>query len=181
MSNSNETLDLTRGVDTVRRSASESFSKLKAATMFVGKQTQEAAAPAPANSNAAPAKRKPAGPAASVLSINVEVAGTIVAPDEMHVFGTIEGNVRAASLVVCAGGYIRGEVVAETVTVHGTVDGRIHGQTVQLAAGGIVRGDIIHSALGIDTAAIFEGASKRTQDPMGIAPQVVAIKREAAE
>ena len=179
MSNSNETLDLTRGVDTVRRSASESLSKLKAATMF-GKQSQDAA-PAPANSNAAPAKRKAAGPAASVLSINVEVAGTIVAPDEMHVFGTIEGNVRAASLVVCAGGYIRGEVVAETVTIHGTVDGRIHGQTVQIAAGGVVRGDIIHSALGIDTAAIFEGASRRTQDPMAIAPQVIAIKREAAE
>lgn len=180
MSNSNETLDLTRGVDTVRRSASESFSKLKVATMF-GKQPQEAATPAAANSNAVPAKRKPAGPAASVLSINVEVAGTIVAPDEMHVFGTIEGNVRAAALVVCAGGYIKGEVVAETVIVHGTVDGRIHGQTVQLAAGGVVRGDIVHSALGIDTAAVFEGASRRTQDPMAVAPQVVAIKREAAE
>jgi cytoskeletal protein CcmA (bactofilin family) len=180
MTNSNETLDLTRGVD-IRRSATDGFSKLKAATFSIGKQQE--AAPAAANSNAvqAAAKRKPVGPAASVLSINVEVAGTIVAPDEMHVFGTIEGNVRAASLVVCAGGYIRGEVVAETVTVHGTVDGRIHGNTVQLAAGGIVRGDIVHSALGIDTSAIFEGVSKRTQDPMAIAPEVVAIKKVAAE
>jgi cytoskeletal protein CcmA (bactofilin family) len=183
MSDTMETLDLTNGVSGVRRTAAESFNKLKGAAFSIGRNQD--AAPAAANSNtslAQAAARKKAGvPAASVLSINVEIAGTVVAPDELHVFGTIEGNVRAQSLTVCPGGLIRGEVVADAITVQGAIEGRIHGSTVQIAAGGSVRGDIIHAALGIDQAGIFEGASRRTQNPMADAPQIVAISKHAAE
>jgi cytoskeletal protein CcmA (bactofilin family) len=111
------------------------------------------------------------------MSINVEMAGTIVTPDELHIFGAFEGNIRASAITIGAGGSVKGEVVAEIVVVNGTVDGRIHGQKVQIGAGGVVRGDIIHAALGIDLAATFEGASKRTQNPMADAPSIVASKR----
>ena len=182
MSDTMETLDLTNGVSGVRRTAAESFNKLKGAAFSMGRHQD---APTAANSNTSAAQaaaRKKAGvPAASVLSINVEIAGTVVAPDELHVFGTIEGNVRAQSLTVCPGGLIRGEVVADSITVQGGIEGRIHGSTVQIAAGGSVRGDIIHAALGIDQAGIFEGASRRTQNPMADAPQIVAISKHAAE
>ena len=179
-----ETLDLTNGVagGSMRRTAAESFNKLR--TTF-GRPAHDAAPAAAANSNTSAAQaaaRKKAGvPAASVLSINVEIAGTVVAPDELHVFGMIEGNVRAQSLTVCPGGVIRGEVVADNITVQGVIEGRVHGLTVQIAAGGSVKGDIIHAALGIDQAGIFEGASKRTQNPFADAPQIVAISRKAAE
>src|ERR1700754_928609 len=90
MSDTMETLDLTNGVSGVRRTATESFNKLKGAAFAIGGRHQDA--PTPANSTtpaAQAAARKKAGvPAASVLSINVEIAGTVVAPDELHVFGT---------------------------------------------------------------------------------------------
>jgi cytoskeletal protein CcmA (bactofilin family) len=175
-----ETLDLTKNVEPVRRH--ESFGILKAAANFAKPRQVEApapAAPAHAPSTSLASKRKPGSPAgASVLSINLEFTGTVTSPDELHVYGTIDGNVRAGSLTVCTGGLIKGEIVAESVTVHGTVDGRIHAQMVQICAGGIVRGDIHHAALGMDPAGIFEGASRRSQNPMADAPPL-AVKKAA--
>jgi cytoskeletal protein CcmA (bactofilin family) len=101
----------------------------------------------------------------SVISPKLKMKGSIVTPDELHIYGTVDGDVQAASLVVCKGGVVRGEVVAETVVVHGTVEGSIQGKTVQLFAGARVRGDIVHDAMAIDFAAVFEGASKRTSGP----------------
>jgi cytoskeletal protein CcmA (bactofilin family) len=113
----------------------------------------------------------------TIISVNVELGGQIVSPEELHIYGTVEGDVRAAAVVVCPGGMVHGEVVAESVTVQGTVEGRIHGQSVQLAAGGIVRGDIIHAELGIEKGAMFEGASRRLQDPLKDAPAIAVRKK----
>jgi len=112
----------------------------------------------------------PAGTGPSILSLKVEMVGSINSPQELHVYGSIEGTVRAASVTVCKGGSIKGDVIGETVNVHGTVEGRIFAQTARVLAGGAMRGEIIHAAVGIDTAAIFEGSVKRTSDPLGEAP-----------
>src|SRR6185295_4662433 len=105
-----------------------------------------------------------AGP--SVIAANVELTGSINTPDELHIYGTVEGNVRASMLTICEGGAVKGEVAAQTVMVHGTVEGKIFAQKVQLCVGATVRGDIVHGALGIDTMATFEGLSKRSQNPL---------------
>ena len=173
MAYSGETLDLTKTVDGGSKPPGESGGLLKAAANFAkGKIPDMASAPV-AKAGAAATKRT------SVMSINVEMAGTIVTPDELHIYGAFEGNVRASSITIGAGGSVKGEVVGETVTVLGTVDGRIHGQTVQLGAGGVVRGDIVHGTLGIDPAAAFEGASKRAQNPLKDAP-AIAAKRQSS-
>jgi len=126
---------------------------------------------------AAPGKKGAHAGLPSIISVNVELGGQIVSPEELHIYGTIEGDVRATSLIVCPGGAVHGDVVADSVTVQGTVDGRIHGHSVQLCAGGVVRGDIIHVALGIEKGAIFEGASRRVDDPMAGAPVIVVRKK----
>lgn len=117
-------------------------------------------ASAPEDAAASPSHLSDIGP--SVISPKLKMKGSIITPDELHIYGTVDGDVQAASLVICKGGVVRGEVVAETVLVHGTVEGSIQGKTVQLFAGARVRGDIVHDAMAIDFAAVFEGASKRT-------------------
>jgi cytoskeletal protein CcmA (bactofilin family) len=114
-----------------------------------------AAAPATSVSHAGP----------SILSGNVEMTGSLSSPNELHIYGAVDGNVRAAELTIFAGGSVKGDVVAESVLVHGTVDGRIHAKKVQLCCGAIVRGDITHSSLGVDTGSTFEGVSKRSDNP----------------
>lgn len=115
----------------------------------------------------------------ATISINVEMSGTLVSPDDLHIAGKIDGNVRASMVTVRASGVVRGDIVAECVIVHGTVEGRIYGATVQLAATANVRGDIFHSALGIDTDAAFEGASRRLADVMSEAPMFTASTEAA--
>ncbi len=118
---------------------------------------------------------------ATVISANVELTGAIVTPDELRIYGKVEGNLRASIITICASGSVKGEVIAETVVVMGTVDGRIHGEKVQLLAGATVRGDIVHGALGVDLAATFEGASRRNPNAMAAAPAVKAAPNPAPE
>lgn len=114
----------------------------------------------------------PTGPGAgpSILSLKMEIVGSITTTDELHIYGTVEGNVRAAALTVCEGGSVKGDVAAETVIVQGVVEGRIFGKRVELRSTADVRGDITHNGLGIDTAAAFEGYSKRADNPIAEAP-----------
>jgi len=156
-------------VNGAQRLANRSVELLKTATSSLGKRepADEIVMPPPAPAlQPAPAAKPAVDRSPSVLGANIEITGSVVTPNDVNIYGKITGDVRAATLTVWEGGVVAGEIVAETVIVHGTVEGRILGTKVQLHPGAVVRGDIIHSALGVDSAAFFEGASKRSQDPM---------------
>lgn len=141
-----------------------SFGRLKSAAGFA--KTKEASAPLELSAKdvveAAPAAAH-VGP--SILSANVEMTGSLSSPNALHIYGAVDGNVRAADLTVFAGGSVKGDVIADSVLVHGSVEGRIHAKKVQLCSGAVVRGDIVHASLGLDTGSTFEGVSKRSNDP----------------
>ena len=145
-----------------------SFGRLKAATgLATGLARSAQPEPAPLVLSAQDMVDTPppthAGP--SVLSANVDLTGSLNAPTTLHIYGAIKGNVRAADLIIFAGGSIKGDVVAESVLVHGSIEGDIQAKKVQLCSGGVVRGDILHSSLGVDVASTFEGISKRSDNP----------------
>lgn len=114
-----------------------------------------------------------AAPANDVTTIsqNVQLSGTIITPDELHVAGKVTGNLAATCIIIRATGVVVGDVAAETLVVHGRIEGRIFAKTVKLAAGAVVVGDIVAGQLGIDTDAVFEGASKRSPDALAEAPE----------
>jgi cytoskeletal protein CcmA (bactofilin family) len=95
------------------------------------------------------------------VSANAEMKGSITPSDSVEVRGKIEGDVRAASITVAAGGKVKGDLTADVITVQGFVEGRLQAQDVRLVAGAEVMGEIAHGSLGIDTAAVFEGTIKR--------------------
>ena len=140
-------------MQTVRRTASQSVTMLKAATGFgAGK----ASMPEPANEAEATPRAEP-----TVLSANALFKGVIVTNDSVEIRGTIEGDVRAASITVYPGAKIKGDITADVILVQGAVEGRIQAQDVRLQGGANVIGEIAHGSLGIDTTAIFEGTIKR--------------------
>jgi cytoskeletal protein CcmA (bactofilin family) len=130
-------------------------------------------APPPMQQVVSVSAAKPAAPAndVTVISPNVQLSGTIITPDELHVAGKVNGNIAASAITVRATGVVTGDVAADVLIVHGRIEGRIYAKMVKLAAGATVIGDIVAGQLGIDTDAVFEGASKRSPDALAEAPE----------
>jgi cytoskeletal protein CcmA (bactofilin family) len=63
------------------------------------------------------------------------------------------------------GAQIEGIVVAQNLTIHGRVKGTIRASRVKLENGGAVEGDIFHRTLSIDENSLFEGSSRRVENP----------------
>ncbi len=72
---------------------------------------------------------------------------------------------RCHALVLAPECQIEGSVIAQDVTVCGRVKGTIHAVRVKLQNGGSVEGDIFHRSLSIDENSLFEGSSRRVENP----------------
>jgi len=105
---------------------------------------------------------KPAAP--SIISTDLMISGDLVSEGEVHIDGTVQGDVKAKSVPVGEAGVVRGEVFADSVRVHGTVDGQINARSVSLARSAKVSGDILHEMLSIEQGAFFEGHCRRIAD-----------------
>lgn len=102
----------------------------------------------------------------SILSADLIVRGTLTTRGDVHIDGTVEGTVRARSVVIGDCGQIVGEIVASDVTIRGNVEGDIHARRVFLSATSQTRCRIWHALLTIETGARVDVACYR------MAPQV---------
>ena len=118
----------------------------------------------------------PAAPAAARAEPTANAASCIGAPacrssapssatGAAQVFGRIEGELRASDLLVGTGAEVEGSIVAQEVTICGRVKGTIRALRVRLQGGGVVEGDIFHKSLSIDESSVFEGSSRRMENP----------------
>ncbi len=145
---------------TVRRTASQSMTMLKAVAGMSGARPADA----PANEPNAPVARSNS----TLISASTEMKGSITTSDSVEIRGSIEGDVNAATITVYQGAKVKGDLTADVITVLGYAEGRIQAQDVRLQAGASVTGEIVHGSLGIDTAAEFEGTIKRiSKGPTG--------------
>jgi cytoskeletal protein CcmA (bactofilin family) len=117
------------------------------------------------------------GPA-SCIGAGMSVVGKIECNGPAHVFGRIEGELRASDLLIGDGAEIEGSVIAQNVTVCGSVKGTIHAVRVKLQNGGTVEGDIFHKSLSIDENSLFEGSSRRVENPMDPSSSVSPKKKD---
>jgi cytoskeletal protein CcmA (bactofilin family) len=117
--------------------------------------------------SAAPVPAPRPKPAASVLSSDLTIQGNVLSSGDIQVEGTVEGDIRAHTLVVGESATVKGEVIAEEVIVHGRVAGRLRGLKVRLSTSARCEGDIIHKTIAIESGAHFEGSVQRQEDPLG--------------
>jgi len=113
------------------------------------------------------ARSEPAtkGGMASCIGSDMSIVGNIECKGPAQIFGRIEGEVRASDLQISDGAQIEGTVIAQNVTVCGRVKGTIRAVRVKLQSGGAVEGDIFHRSLSIDENSLFEGSSRRVENP----------------
>jgi cytoskeletal protein CcmA (bactofilin family) len=133
--------------------------------MFGKSKDENDPVPSPVQQRQHPAATKPAeqgsNDQASSISRGTTIAGKVVGEGTVHVFGQIEGELRAISIFIDEGAKVQGDVVAEELTIGGEVKGTIHANRVKLNATAVVEGDIFHRSLSIEENARFEGLSKR--------------------
>ena len=110
----------------------------------------------------------------SCIGSGMSIVGKIECNGPAQVFGRIEGELRASDLLVGDGATIDGSVIAQNVTVCGRIKGTIRAVRVRLQNGGAVEGDIFHRSLSIDENSLFEGSSRRVENPTEIPSSIDA-------
>src|SRR5262245_26054285 len=101
----------------------------------------------------------------SCIGSGMLIVGSVECNGPFQVFGRIEGDLRASDLLIGNGAHVEGSVIAEDVTVCGRVKGTIRAVRVKVLNGGVVDGDIVHRSLAIDESSLFEGSSRRLENP----------------
>jgi len=102
----------------------------------------------------------------SIISTDVVMRGNISAAGEVQFDGSLEGDIKASTLIIGEKASVKGEVICETVTVRGRVEGGIRAKSVSLASTAQILGDILHSSLSVETGAHFEGNCRHSDDPL---------------
>jgi cytoskeletal protein CcmA (bactofilin family) len=102
---------------------------------------------------------------ASCIGSDMSIVGNIECNGPVQIFGRIEGELRASDLLINDGAQVEGNVIAQDVTVCGSVKGTIRAVRVKLQNGGAVEGDIFHRSLAVDENSLFEGSSRRVENP----------------
>jgi cytoskeletal protein CcmA (bactofilin family) len=111
---------------------------------------------------------------ASCIGSGMSIVGKIECNGPAQVFGRIEGELRASELLISDGAQVEGSVIAQDLTVRGRVKGTIRAVRVKLQDGAAVEGDIFHRSLSIDENSLFEGSSRRVENPTNLSSSVEA-------
>jgi len=100
------------------------------------------------------------GEATSTILSGVSIVGN----GAVTIFGHVEGELHASTVVIAEGAEMEGDIVAEELTISGRVDGTIRANRVKLNGTAVVDGDIFHRSMAIEENARFEGASRRLEN-----------------
>jgi len=101
--------------------------------------------------------------APSILSDGFRVDGDIACSGEVHIAGTLIGNIVAGKVTLGESGSINGSVEAETAIINGALQGRLVAINVILGRSAQVRADVVYCSMRIEPGAVFEGYSRRVE------------------
>ena len=131
------------------------------------------------NVAAAPAAEPETANGASSISAGMTVTGKIAGSGAVKVFGRVQGELHASTVLIAEGAEVEGDVVAEELTVGGRVKGTIRANRVRLNSSALVEGDIFHRSLSIEENARFEGTSRRDDNAID-KPRAAAVRPQAS-
>jgi cytoskeletal protein CcmA (bactofilin family) len=105
---------------------------------------------------------------ASIIGPDLVITGNLHSEGQVDIEGEVQGDVEARRIVVGERAQIVGALIADEVVVRGGVQGQIRGNSVTFQATSRVEGDIFHKSLLIEQGALFEGRSRRSNDPLSV-------------
>lgn len=93
----------------------------------------------------------------AVIGADVTIKGDITASADLHIDGTIEGDIRCAALVQGEGSAIHGAVTAESARISGKITGSITARDLVILKSAHVEGYVHYDALTIEQGAQVDG------------------------
>ncbi|MEP3422591.1 MAG: polymer-forming cytoskeletal protein [Erythrobacter sp.] len=93
----------------------------------------------------------------SVIGSDVTIKGDISASVDLHIDGTIEGDIKCASLVQGESSAISGAVTADSARMSGKVVGSITAKELVILKSAQIEGDVHYDALTIEQGAQVDG------------------------
>ncbi len=97
----------------------------------------------------------------SILATDMVVTGNMASTGEMHLDGTVQGDIDARILTVGESAQVRGNISADVVRISGSVTGSIRAKEVVLTRTARINGDIHHDILSMEAGARLEGMCRR--------------------
>jgi cytoskeletal protein CcmA (bactofilin family) len=105
----------------------------------------------------------------SMIASDVEIVGNLTAKVDLHIDGTVQGDVVCGSLVQGEGSVIMGKVIAETARLSGKVEGSIEAADLVIEASARITGDVVYQNLTIAPGGQVEGKFKHRSS---VAPNI---------
>jgi cytoskeletal protein CcmA (bactofilin family) len=93
----------------------------------------------------------------SVLGADVAIKGNIEASADLHVDGTVEGDLTCTSLVQGESSLIEGSITSDTARVAGTIKGTITVRELVILKSARIDGDVHYETLTIEQGANVNG------------------------
>ncbi len=93
----------------------------------------------------------------SVIGSDIRIKGDITASADLHVDGTIEGDIKCASLVQGESSQVTGGVMADSARLAGRVTGSITAKELVILKSAKIEGDVHYDALTIEQGAQVDG------------------------
>lgn len=108
----------------------------------------------------------------SVIGSDVTIKGDVSASADLHVDGTIEGDITCTSLVQGETSKVTGAIETETARLSGSVSGSINARELVILKTAKIQGDVYYDALTIEQGAQVEGrfANRKPQQAKAAAP-----------
>ena len=116
---------------------------------------------APRNRESGREPMRSSGHTFSMIASDVEIVGNVHAKVDLHVDGTIQGDVTCGSLVQGESSVITGKVTADNARLSGKVDGSIEVQELVIEASARIMGDVTYQNVSIAPGAQVDGKFKQ--------------------
>ena len=111
--------------------------------------------------NARPAAAAKGGAKFSFIGPEVTVTGDIETNGQLHIDGTVSGDVRCGSLSQGESGAVHGNIAAAEARLAGLVDGAVDAGALVLDASARVTGDVLYDEISIAKGALIDGRFRR--------------------
>ena len=93
----------------------------------------------------------------SVFGSDTAITGDIKASADLHIDGSVEGDISCSSLVQGETSTVKGAIEAESARLAGTIEGSIAARELVILKTAKITGDVFYDALTIEQGAQVEG------------------------